>query len=213
MSPVTQLTDNGFGALHDLKDKEMFNWFKKNRKADPGKYDGTSIFLECPDCHNYHKAPEIPAFSAAITQACSQMQATTKELYAEFDVLQPDGRWDTLPEEGIFYFTNADGRRSFANYSLVGSWIEDTHSWLWGWNLPETLITTATRRAPDLARAKGEAEDWPVLTTPMLMLNECEAWHMTDFAASLAGHPMVYRAKVNQKAWAFFAIDQLSWEN
>jgi len=78
--------------------------------------------------------------------------------------------------------------------------------------LPETHITDANRKAPDLTRALGEAEDWPCLTTALLMLNECETWHLTKFAASLAGHPIVYRAKVNEKAWAYFAIDTPIWE-
>jgi len=187
----------------------MLSWFKKAGKSSDD-YDGEGIFLSCRECNNYHKAPENAAFDAAIRSACAIVSETTQQRYAEFTCTSPDGRWDMLPDEGIFYFTNADGRRSFANFSLVGSWIEHTHSWMWGWNL--TQITPATRKAPDLARAKGEAEGWPCLTNPSLLLNQGEAWHLTNLAAYLAEYPMVYRAKVNEKAWAYFAIDELAWE-
>lgn len=187
----------------------MFGWFKKSGTSSE-TYDGEGIFLSCPDCHNYHRAPENAAFDAAIKTACAEVGDTTQQRYKEFGCLDPNGRWDMLPDEGIFYFTNADSPRCFGNFSLVGSWIAHTHSWMWGWNLPQ--ITPATRKAPDLARAKGEAEGWPCLTNSSLLLNQEEAWHLTDLAASLAGYPMVYRAKVNEKAWAYFAIDELVWE-
>ncbi|MDX8353888.1 hypothetical protein SLH47_16090 [Cognatiyoonia sp. IB215182] len=189
----------------------MFGWFKRSGQK-PEVYEGEGIFLKCPDCDNYHRSPDIPSFDAAIRLACETVGATTQKSYSEYNCLSSDGRWDMLPEEGIFCFTNSDGRRCFADFSLVGSWIEATHSWMWGWNLPDTHITPANRKASDLARAKGEAEGWPCLTTPSLLLNADEAWHLTDLAAFLAGYPMVYRAKVNEKAWAYFAIDQLAWE-
>jgi len=176
-------------------------------------YTGEAVFVQCAECGGYHEAPKIEAYQNALETACNVVSESSHQIGEAFGLGQPDGRWDMAPDDGVFYFTNADGRRSFAEFSLVGSWIERTHSWLWGWALPDTHITERTRKAPDLARAKGEAEGWPCLTTPYLMLNANEAWHLTKYSAWLAGYPLVYRASVNEKAKAYFAIDQLRWAN
>ncbi|KJZ18867.1 DUF6882 domain-containing protein [Loktanella sp. S4079] len=190
----------------------MFGWFKKKNNSTSDTYDGEGIFIKCEGCENYHRAPDLPDFDDALKAACAQLSESSQRLYETFKIRGHDGRWNVLPEEGTFYFTNSDGRRCFADFSLVGSWIEQTHSWMWGWGLPDTHITDANRKAPDLARAKGIENDWPCLTTAMLLLNDHEAWHLTEYAASLAQYPMVYRAKVNEKAWSFFAIDTPVWE-
>lgn len=190
----------------------MFSWLKRRNEDSTEFYKGDGIFIHCENCGGYHNSPQIPEFENAVKEACIQIGSSSDRLYETFRILDPEGRWDMLPDEGTFFFTNEDGRRCFADYSLVGSWIEETHSWMWGWNLPDTHITDATRKAPDLAHAIGSEKGWPCLTTPLLMMNECEAWLLTKFAASLAKYPLVYRAKVNEKAWAYFAIDTPIWE-
>jgi hypothetical protein len=174
-------------------------------------YPGAGIFVICPDCENYHVAPERPGFDATVQDACVGITKTTQANYDAFGILEPGGRWDMNQDEGLFVFTQANGRRSGARFSLVGSWVAHSCSWMWAWGLPESHITPATRRASDLARTLGAENDWPVLTSRLLLLNDHEAWHLTKLAASLAGHKVVYRAPVNDKATAYFAIDALKW--
>ncbi|MEL6451803.1 MAG: DUF6882 domain-containing protein [Pseudomonadota bacterium] len=190
----------------------MFGWFAR-KTPDNDCYAGEGTFLGCPSCGGYHRAPDIPAFEAAMEEACAQVSDSTDRLYEAFNIGAPDGRWDMVPADGVFWFTQSCGRRCYAQFSLVGSWIEDTHSWMWGWHLPDSHITDATRKAPDLARAAGAAHGWVCLTTPTLLLDDAGAWHMTKYAARCAGHPLVYRAKVNDRAWAYFAMDTPVWES
>jgi hypothetical protein len=176
-------------------------------------YPGEGYCIQCPECENYHLAPELLDFEEAIETAGVEMQPSTARQYESFGVLGQGGRWDMDTDEGLFVFTLADGRKSGAAFSQVGSWIQTTSSWMWGWAMPETHITPKTRRAPDLARALGKERDWPVLTSQLLMVGEREAWHLTRLSASLAGHALVYRAPVNEKATVYFAIDALKWLN
>ena len=174
----------------------------------PEEYDG--IELECPECGNYHPAPDDPAFEELLRVACDTVTQTTDQMYHKFRILEPGGRWDTDDENGVIWWTNEDGAIARADYNFVGGWIEATESFKWGWDHPHS--TAATIGASDRLKLYGEEHCHSVLTTNLLLVTEHDTWHLAKITAFLSNLPGVYRAKVNDRAWAYFAFAEPSWE-
>ncbi len=138
---------------------------------------------------------------------------SSRAIYDEFQIGQEGGRWDAMPDDGYIRFTLEDGRTSYASYGVAASWAEHSHSWLWSWAMPEgwvhPLAQIVSKRAHDLGQKKG----WDALTTKSLLVNENEAWNLTKLAAHASEMPLVYRAKVNDINWHYFALSRPSWSN
>ena len=156
-------------------------------------------------------APQPADFTELLRDACTEVTESSLALYDAFRISDPGGRWDMDVEAGLFTFTHADGARCRAGFDIVGSWIEGSGSWMWGWGLPGTHISEETRQAADGARAYGRRHGFQPLTEKMLSVPMEEAWHLTNIAARLAARPMVYSAPVNGKVRLFFAIGPLAW--
>ena len=76
-----------------------------------------------------------------------------------------------------------------------------------GWVHPNAQVVS--KRAYDLGRKHG----WNTLTTKSLLVNENQAWNLTKMVAHASDMPMVYRAKVNDLNWHYFALGRPSWSN
>lgn len=174
-------------------------------------HDLAGIELRCENCGGYHQAAENKAFEDLLRKSCTTISESTAMIYAEFQIVGPGGRWDVDPEFGLIRFTHESGAVACADYQFVGGWIEHSGSFLWGWDHPQK--TEVSTRQLEQVRAYGEANGFPVLTTPYLVVAAEDAWHLAKIAAHLLSWPGVYRAKVNDKSWSYFAFAQPAWVN
>lgn len=188
---------------------------KKATEIDPrwGEYQGTGIWYSCDGCGTLHPIEETTEFRALLEKLCDDIGASSQEIYASFEIGNPDGRWDIFPEEGFFKFTTADGRASIARYGVVASWNQESHSWLWAWAFPDDWTAPAALEVAKTVHAEGVKHGWQAVTEKYLAVDEDEAWHLTELAAHFSKMPLVYRAKVNEKNWHFFAIERPTWTN
>jgi hypothetical protein len=198
----------------------MLSWFKKRAPTEPdqpkpdprwGDYEGEGIWFVCPDCEALHEVTDVD-FLNRVKVACTEISATTQQLYDAFDFGNPDGRWDVDPELARFHKTAPDGRRASGAYAVVESWNETSHSWLWSWEMGDEWMPAPAKSATKALKALCDAEGWEITTARNLLLNEEESWHITNLAAQAAGFPAVYRAKVNDINHHYFIIDHLKWE-
>jgi hypothetical protein len=173
------------------------------------EYDYEGIFVDCTECGNLHLPKPHSAFDKLVRTACSSIEASKLKLYKEFRIGEHDGRWDMNPDQGTFWFTHRDGTVAEASFGFVGTWIENTHSFKWAWDHPYT--TPATESPAKRVLAYGKEHDCEALSSNLLMLNENEAWHMAAVTAHLSEYPLTYRAKVNDKAWLYFALSAPQW--
>ncbi len=192
----------------------MLKWFRKPQKNDAPDYDGEGVWYHCGNCDARHAIDETPEYRNLIEDLCTTVSDSSRELYERLGIGSGDGRWDVLPDEGLFKFTTAEGRSAIAEYGVVGSWNDQTHSWLWTWAMPEDWLTPASRRVCETLKARADTEkDWEPVQWGTLFVNEHEAWHLTNLAAWVNNMPMVYRAKVNDLNWHYFAIAEPRWTN
>jgi hypothetical protein len=171
-----------------------------------GDYQGEGIWYACDGCGALHETDEDAEFTALLEQVCSDIGESSHALYEEFGIHDSEGRWDVIPEEGLFKFTDADGRIATAPYGVVSSWNEKSHSWMWAWSFPEEWCPNPPRTAVEKTWEIGAANGWQAVTERLLAVNEHEAWHLTNLVAHLAGWPLVYRARVNDINWHYYAI-------
>jgi len=171
--------------------------------------EARGIKIECPDCGEIHAPPEIEAFDDLVRTACIAVSETVQPLYQKFGMRDPGGRWDIDDQKGLIFWTNAEGRVSRAHYQFVGRWLDKNGSFKWGWDHPHA--TEATEIAAQRVFEYGEERGFPVLTSNLLIVDQDNAWHMADVAAYLSGLPGVYRAKVNDVAWQYFAFSEPEW--
>ncbi len=194
----------------------MFGWWKRKKDPAPGNnawgdYEGAGIALICPDCSAPHMLEETPQFRALLEHLCQEIGDSSQKIYDEFNLLG-EGSWEVQPEEDMLKFKDAGGKTCYAHYGLIASWNETTHSWMWAWGMPEAWGTPEA--CLGVVRAlcdRAKAEDWQAATERMLLVNEHEAWHLTKLAAHISDMPLVYRGKVNDANWHFYAIGQLRW--
>jgi len=196
------------------------NWFKPKTLAaeatvDPrknwGEYAGDGIWWICPDCDAPHEV-EDEAFFDAVQDACVDISQSTQRLYDTFHFTAEGGRWDVDPENGLFIKTTAEGRKATGPYAVVGSWNEKTHSWLWSWEMDESWMPRAAITGAQSLREQGREMGWDITSAKHLLVNENEAWHLTNLAAKAAGFQGIYRAKVNDLNHHYFIINQLEWQ-
>ncbi len=175
-------------------------------------YPGAGIFYRCQLCGGIHEADQPDDFLDKVARCSATISASTQDLYRALQIPGEGGRWNIAPQEATFVFTRPGGEKCFADYGLIGSWNPETCSWLWAWHMPDFFDThrppetelTLVRRL----REHGAQWGWQPLTEPLLYLGEPDSWHMADLAADLAGWPMVYRAKVNDSNYHYFAISR-----
>lgn len=186
---------------------------KSQKNERWGDYQGEGIWTARPDNAGAHRVKETEEFRALLSELCEDIGQTSREIYDEFQIGREGGRWDALPDQGYIRFTLEDGRTSYAGYGVAASWAEHSHSWLWSWAMPRDWVhphaQVVAKRAFDFGREKG----WDALTTKSLLVNEHEAWNLTKMVAYLSDMPLVYRAKVNDINWHYFALSRPSWSN
>lgn len=182
-------------------------------QIDPrwGDYDGEGIWYVADDGGALIQTEDCPAFRSMLERLGRNVSRTSRSLYEAFGIGSKGGRWDVLPEQGLFKFTGADGRVAMANYGVVSSWNADTHSWMWGWGFPDGWVSSKALEPVNLAYRAGLGNDWQAVTKRLLAMNEHEAWHLTSLVAHLNGWPLVYRAQVNDINWHYFALSHPAW--
>ncbi|WP_299722410.1 DUF6882 domain-containing protein [uncultured Tateyamaria sp.] len=184
---------------------------KSPPRMDRSDYDGDGMWRECLDCGTVHKIEESAQFRILIEQLCCEIGNSSDALYKEFRIGEPDGFWNVDPEKALFKFTQADGTTSFARYGVIGSYNQNTHSWLWGWGFPEDWMPQSVLRIAEQCHDHCATQGWTPGTERMLLVNAHEAWHLTKLAAHVAGLPMVYRAAVNETNYHYFAMERPVW--
>ena len=177
-------------------------------RQETPSYDGAGIWHHCLETGEMHRIEEDTDFRALLEQQCSQISASSQTIYQEIGLAKPNGRWDVVPDQTRFTFTEASGTRRHARYGLVGSYNPTSHSWLWSWAFPDGWMPDAVTAPAAKLRALGEERGWKALTEPNLYLGEQEAWHLTILGAYLMGYPLVYRGSVNDMNAHYFAIDR-----
>ena len=185
-------------------------------QVDPrwGDYEGEGIWYVCDDCgHLTEIEDEDGDFRNLLEDLCEQVSQSSRDMYTAFDIGSGGGRWDVLPDDGLFKFTNANGRVAISSYGVVSSWNENTHSWMWAWGFPDGWTKPKALEAVNAAYRAGVTNDWQAVTKRLLAVNEHEAWHLTNLVAHLNGWPMVYRARVNEMNWHYFALSRPVWAN
>ena len=191
----------------------MFGWFRKKLRDDTPQhdYDCDGIWWICPDCNNPHRVDETAEFRHLLEDLCTKIGESSNEIYEAFDLLSPDGTWQVQDEQALFKFPTARGQSCFARYGLVASWNGDTHSWMWAWGMPDGWVHPYAVEVADHAREVGEQKGWGALTSRLLLVDEHEAWHLTKLTAHLSDMPLVYRAKVNDVNYHYYAIERPVW--
>ena len=189
----------------------MFGSSQKNDRW--GAYAGEGIWAAGADGHGPQPVKPNKEFNDLLRQLDEDVGLTSRAIYEEFQIGKEGGRWDALPEEGYIRFTLEDGRTSYASYGVAASWAQHSHSWLWSWAMPDGWVhenaSVVSKRAYDF----GLERDWNAMTTKSLLVNEHEAWNLTKMVAHLSDMPLVYRAKVNDINWHYFALSRPSWSN
>ncbi|MBM7068943.1 DUF6882 domain-containing protein [Actibacterium sp. 188UL27-1] len=61
------------------------------------------------------------------------------------------------------------------------------------------------------SREVGEQKAWDILTNWMLLVDEHAAWHLTKLTAHLSNMSLVYRVKVNDANYHYYAIERRVW--
>ncbi|MEL6523846.1 MAG: DUF6882 domain-containing protein [Pseudomonadota bacterium] len=191
----------------------MFGWFGKKQRKDErwGDYNGKGIWYICPDRNTPQPTAENDAFRWMLRGLCRKLSDSSNELYDRFGLLNRNGSWEVIPDQALFKFNNAAGQTCYARYGLVASWNENSHSWMWAWGMPEGWVHPKALSVAQETRRIGEERNWQALTERLLLVDENEAWHLTQLAADLSGLPMVYRAKVNEINTHYYAIDRPVW--
>ena len=184
-------------------------------QVDPrwGDYEGEGIWHVCDECGHLKEVEQDADFRNMLEDLCREISASSRELYAAYDIGSGGGRWDVIPSEGLFKFTTADGRVAICDYGVVSSWNPDTHSWMWGWGFPDGWIAAKALAAVNVAHRAGVSNGWQAVTERLLAVNEHEAWHLTNLVAHLNGWPLVYRARVNERNCHYFALSRPTWAN
>ncbi|MEO0623887.1 MAG: DUF6882 domain-containing protein [Pseudomonadota bacterium] len=165
--------------------------------------------VKCPRCGAYHAAKPDSSFDALVEDACAAVTSTTQQLYEAFEIGRTGGRWHLDREAGEIVWSGRDRPEARAPFHAIGGWIEATGSWLWAWG--HTHMKDGPTLAADRARLCGERRGMPILTEPYLIVSADDAWHLTSIGAFLAELPGTYRAKVNDKAWAYWAFGEPRW--
>lgn len=189
----------------------MFGTHQKNDRW--GDYEGEGIWTSGSDTGGPHPIHETADFREAVIKLGEDVGQTSREIYEEFQIGKDGGRWDALPDEGYIRFTLEDGRTSYASYGVAASWAEHSHSWLWSWAMPKGWVHPNAQVVSKRAHDFGQDQCWDALTTKSLLVNEMEAWNLTKLVAHASDMPLVYRAKVNDINWHYFALSRPSWSN
>ena len=205
MSRLPPKTPNFFGRLHyvwNTSEKRPLGRLRRRRNLD----FGVGHWRSSPD-------PRNSGLSRSGDQTWRNVGQTSREIYEEFQIGKDGGRWDALPDEGYIRFTLEDGRTSYASYGVAASWAEHSHSWLWSWAMPKGWVHPNAQVVSKRAHDFGQDQCWDALTTKSLLVNEMEAWNLTKLVAHASDMPLVYRAKVNDINWHYFALSRPSWSN
>ena len=179
-------------------------WSRIEPLYEAEEFDGEGIFVYCPDCAEQQRFDD-DGFNLLLMEACPKVAASTRALYDEFETTDRTGTWSYDGQSRLITFTTGDGRKSFAQFQMVGTWIEDSCSFLWSWangKAPET--NSAALQARDF----GEAHGYDPLTHANLFVNRRDAWRMTKLTAYLAGLPMVYSVPIGHHVRAFMALER-----
>jgi len=119
--------------------------------------------------------------------------------YDRFDLDQPTGviRWSLSGQTKLL-----------GDFQFVGSFAEESQTWLWGWAnshmLPHLLEDVA------LVRAFGDEHGIEALTCPRWEATMDDCWQMTAIASRLLEAETVYRPP-NKGVCAFLTIKNLRW--
>jgi hypothetical protein len=107
-------------------------------------------------------------------------QATCEQKYR----LNQFNRMDYEQESGKMVFSDVGViPRVVADYQIVGSLSERSHTWMWAWENPYLLENTFQ----DIWKVKefGDQNNVDRLTSPTWRATEQDAWDMTSIAAHL----------------------------
>ena len=175
----------------------------------PAKPPADGFWVQRKQCDGYRRDTN-PAFMDLVETACFAVNQTTRQIYTEFRISEPGGSYHYDGDTGLMTFTLADQRRCHAGFQRVGTWVRATHSFMWTWAKSGDLAQSEASRK---ARAHGVDHDMAVLTSPMLLVNESDSWHICSLVAYLSDLPMIYRAPVNERTTAYLALEYPVWEN
>ena len=176
-----------------------------------GEYRGEGIWYACPDCATLRETAHDAELYALLEQVCAELGESSAQIYQEFEIGDPYGRWATVEDQGLFEFISEDGRTAVSQYGVVASWNERSHSWMWGWGFPDGWIHPQALQAVHKAYETGLDNGWQAVPARLLAVTTHEAWHLTKLVAHLNGWPMVYRARVNDINWHYFAMTRPRW--
>lgn len=150
----------------------------------PSPASGSAPELQLPD----DPAIDNPDLFAA--RAFNELVMLTEMHITEWGLDKVD-RWDADFERGEIVFSKADGTRIIAHMQVVGTIDTTAGTWLWAWENPS--IAPHLTKAASLAKLFGEKHELPALQTPLLTIEEDEAWKLTALAMKLGGLQGAYR--------------------
>jgi len=186
---------------------------KQRTNPQWGAYAGEGIWTHSGSTLGAQPVDEPMGFRAKLERISEEVSDSSRKLYDEFRIGAEGARWNALPAEGYIRFCDPDGRTSYASYGVAASWAEHSHSWLWSWAMPKGWVHDHAQVVSKRAREYGFEFGWEALTNKSLLVNEQEAWNLTKLVAHISDMPLVYRAKVNDINWHFFALGRPSWVN
>ena len=178
---------------------------RHTQTAFRGAYQGEGIWYACPTNGTPREIDDRPAFARLLRDVSSEIGQSSAGITRAFGMDGP-GEWRTFEDEGLFRFSAEGGGGFVAPYGVAGSWNAETHSWYWTWAMPDGWVAPAARTAAERLHAHADRAGWEAGQHGLLYVNEYEAWRMAKLTAHVSGLPLVYRAKVNELNWHYFAI-------
>jgi hypothetical protein len=106
-------------------------------------------------------------------------------------------------EQGCLTFTDEVGNQLACKVQIVGTYSNESGTWLWAWNSPWVVgeLSADSKRA----REYGTQHGFDKLTTPKWRADESDGWAMTAITAKLTSAEGAYRLP-NRQSLIFMLI-------
>lgn len=151
-------------------------------------------------------AAEINEWEGFVERGREYLQLRQDELTRDFDLSKHE-RYDFDQATGTLVFSNAGKAAVIAEIQFVGSFSENTRTWLWSW--ANSSVDPQLYAELDSVYEFGEERNFSKLTDPGWSAEEADGWDMAAVTAFLLNARGVYRAP-SGNLQVFMVITEIS---
>jgi hypothetical protein len=133
---------------------------------------------------------------AVFERAEQELKAKTSAHVGAWRLDEAD--WAADLDQGTITFRRGELLVATAPVQVIGTFVADSGSWMWGWDHPSVPAPAAAdaRRVRDFGKVQG----LEALTTRQIKANEEDAWLFTALAAHLGNATGAYRGPAGKAA-------------